>query len=192
MRSLLGPDPIAGARFYGIGNELKSALAVMALAGVAAALYPVSRSRRAAGVTLLAGAAVAIIEGAARIGAGVGGAMLVAVAFATAAVMLLPGALTRRRALVVLISPLLALVLLAAVDLATAHGTGHFTGSVLTPARRASCATQSCAGSPTPGTASAPAVGYRAPWRLPSRPSPSGVSRSCLARSAGTRVGEPR
>jgi hypothetical protein len=45
--------------------------------------------------------------------------------------MLLPGALTRRRALAVLISPLLALALLAAVDLATAHGTGHFTGSVL-------------------------------------------------------------
>src|SRR5262249_7321123 len=29
MRSLLGPDPILGARFYGIGNELKSGLTVL-------------------------------------------------------------------------------------------------------------------------------------------------------------------
>ena len=40
MRSLLGPNPILGARFYGFGNELKSGLAVLVLAAVAAALYP--------------------------------------------------------------------------------------------------------------------------------------------------------
>ncbi len=45
--------------------------------------------------------------------------------------MLLPGALTRRRALIVLIAPVLALVALAALDLATAHGSGHYTGSIL-------------------------------------------------------------
>ena len=33
MRSLLGPNPILGARFYGIGNELKSGLAVLVLGG---------------------------------------------------------------------------------------------------------------------------------------------------------------
>ena len=48
MRSLLGPNPILGARFYGIGNELKSGLAVLVLAAVAAALYPAVRGRRAA------------------------------------------------------------------------------------------------------------------------------------------------
>ena len=37
----------------------------------------------------------------------------------------------RRRALIVLISPVVGLVALAAIDLATAHGSGHFTGSVL-------------------------------------------------------------
>ena len=46
MRSLLGPNPILGARFYGIGNELKSGLAVLVFAAVAAALYPAVRSRR--------------------------------------------------------------------------------------------------------------------------------------------------
>jgi len=74
---------------------------------------------------------LAVVEGSARIGAGVGGVILVSAAAAVAAVMLLPGAVTRKRALIVLISPVAGLVALAAIDLATAHGGGHFTGSVL-------------------------------------------------------------
>jgi hypothetical protein len=131
MRSLLGPNPIGGARFYGIGNELKSALAVLVLAAVAAALYPTARGRRAAGIVAAAGALLAVVEGSARIGAGVGGVILVCAGFAWAAAMLLEGALTRRRALVVLASPLVGLVALAAIDLASAHGGGHFTASIL-------------------------------------------------------------
>ncbi len=131
VRSLLGPNPILGARFYGIGNELKSGLAVLVLAAVAAALYPSVRGRRAAAAMLGAGIVLAVVEGSARIGAGVGGVILVSGAFAVAAVALLPGAVTRRRAMIVLISPVAALVALAALDLATAHGGGHFTGSVL-------------------------------------------------------------
>jgi hypothetical protein len=131
MRSLLGPDPILGARFYGIGNELKSGLAVLVLAAVAAALYPAARGSRAAAAMLGAGVVLAVVEGSARIGAGVGGVILVCFAFAVATVMLAPGALTRRRALIVLISPVAGLVALAGLDLATAHGAGHFTGSVL-------------------------------------------------------------
>jgi hypothetical protein len=57
--------------------------------------------------------------------------ILVGFGFAVATVQLLPGSLTRRRALIVLISPVVGLVALAALDLATAHGAGHFTGSVL-------------------------------------------------------------
>jgi hypothetical protein len=145
MRSLLGPDPILGARFYGIGNELKSGLAVLVLAGVAAALYPVGEldgrgpqpgrrsppSRRPALVMACAGVVLAVIEGSARIGAGVGGVILVSAGFALATVLLLPGAGNRRRLLTVLIAPLLGLVALAALDLATAHGAGHYTGSIL-------------------------------------------------------------
>ncbi len=131
MRSLLGPNPILGARFYGIGNELKSGLAVLVFAAVAAALYPAIRGRRAALSMAGAGVTLAIVEGSARIGAGVGGVILVGVGAAVATVMLLPGALTRRRALIVLIAPILALVALAALDLATAHGSGHYTGSIL-------------------------------------------------------------
>lgn len=131
MRSLLGPDPILGARFYGIGNELKSGLAVLVAAAVAAALFPAARDRRAALAMAMAGVLLAIVEGSARIGAGVGGVILVSFGFAVATIVLLPGALTRRRALVVLLSPVAALVALAAIDLATAQGAGHFTGSVL-------------------------------------------------------------
>ncbi|MCW3019936.1 MAG: hypothetical protein JWN10_2244, partial [Solirubrobacterales bacterium] len=131
MRSLLGPDPILGARFYGIGNDLKSALAVLVLAAVAAALYPAARGRRAALTMAGSGVLLAAIEGSARIGAGVGGVILVSFGFALATIMLLPGAMSRKRALVVLLSPVAGLVALAALDLLAAHGSGHFTGSVL-------------------------------------------------------------
>jgi len=131
IRSLLGPDPALGVRFYGIGNELKSGLAVLVLSAVAAALYPAARGRPAAAAMALAGIALAVVEGSARLGAGVGGVILVSAGTAVATVMLLPGRLTRRRALIVLATPLLGLLLLAALDLATAHGGGHFTGSVL-------------------------------------------------------------
>ncbi len=136
MRSLLGPNPILGARFYGIGNELKSGLAVLVFAAVAAALYPTADRRSAGGRRAAlsmagAGVALAVVEGSARIGAGVGGVILVGAGAAVATVMLLPGALTRRRALIVLIAPILALLALAALDLATAHGSGHYTGSIL-------------------------------------------------------------
>ncbi len=136
IRSLLGPDPILGARFYGIGNELKSSLAVLVFAGVAAALYPAVRGRRAATAMAGAGIVLAVVEGSARIGAGVGGVILVSAGTALATVMLLAGALTdrrsaSRRALIVLIAPVAGLVLLAALDLATTHGAGHYTGSIL-------------------------------------------------------------
>jgi hypothetical protein len=131
MRSVLGPDPILGARFYGFGNELKSGLAVLVLAAVAAALYPAVRGARAALAMAIAGVLLAIVEGSARIGAGVGGVILVSFGTAVATAILAPGALTRRRTLLVLVSPVVGLVGLAVIDLATAHGSGHFTGSVL-------------------------------------------------------------
>ena len=136
MRSLLGPNPILGARFYGIGNELKSGLAVLVLAALAAMLYPATErrspaSRRAAIGVACAGVVLAAVEGSARIGAGVGGVILVCAGFAVAAVMLLPGTINRKRMLVVTIAPVAGLVALATLDLATAHGSGHFTGSIL-------------------------------------------------------------
>ena len=131
VRSVLGPDPILGARFYGIGNELKSALAVLVFGAVAAWLYPAVRSRRAATTMACAGILLAIVEGSARIGAGVGGVILVSAGTAVATVMLLPGNLNRKRILLAMSAPIVGLIVLAALDLASAHGSGHFTGSVL-------------------------------------------------------------
>jgi hypothetical protein len=131
IRSLLGPNPAYGGRFYGIGNELKSGLAVLVLAAAAGALTRPGGPRRAPATMGGAGALLAVVEGAARIGAGVGGAILVCAGTAVAAAMLLPGALSRRRALAVLAAPPIGLLALAAIDLASAHGAGHFSGSVL-------------------------------------------------------------
>ncbi|MFZ1153574.1 MAG: hypothetical protein WAN93_01575, partial [Solirubrobacteraceae bacterium] len=131
IRSLLGPNPAFGARFYGIGNELKSGLAVLVFAAVASALYPAVRGRRAASAMACAGILLAVVEGSARIGAGVGGVILVSAGAAVATVMLLAGALNRKRVLLMMAAPVVGLVALAALDLATAHGGGHFTGSVL-------------------------------------------------------------
>lgn len=131
MRSLLGPNPAYGSRFYGIGNELKSALAVLVFTAVAAALYPDGRSRRAAATMACVGALLALVEGAARIGAGVGGVVLVCAGTAVATVTLLPGPRRRGGIMAVMAAPLVGLLLLAIVDLGTAHGAGHFTGSVL-------------------------------------------------------------
>ncbi len=131
VRSLLGPNPEFGARFYGIGNELKSALAVLVFTSVAAALYPAVRSRRAATAMACAGVLLAIVEGSARIGAGVGGVILVSAGTAVATAMLLPGSINRKRVLLAMAAPAAALVALAILDLLTAHGGGHFTGSVL-------------------------------------------------------------
>ena len=65
MRSVMGPNPLLGARFYGVGNELKSGLAVLVLAAVAAALHPGERGRRAQAWMIAAGVLLAVIEGSA-------------------------------------------------------------------------------------------------------------------------------
>src|SRR5207248_9722495 len=115
VRSVFGPNPLLGARFYGIGNELKSWLAVLVFAAAASALHLATAGggrrrappswRRAVATMAGAGVVLAVIEGSARIGAGVGGVILVCAGTAVAAAMLLPGRLTRRRALIVLVAP---------------------------------------------------------------------------------------
>ena len=65
----------------------------------------------------LAGAALACLEGATRLGAGVGGVVIVCVSFALAVATLLPAARARRRALIVVLSPIAGLIALAVIDL---------------------------------------------------------------------------
>ncbi len=132
MRSLLGPNPFLGARFYGIGNELKSALAVLVFAAVAGALYPSVRGRRAALWMLGCGRGAR-----SRRGLGADRRRRSAASSSCAwrspsqACYCSPRRRTRRGLLMVIASPIAGLAALAALDMLTAHGTGHYTGSVL-------------------------------------------------------------
>lgn len=130
VRSLLGPNPRFGSRFYGIGNELEATLPVLLLVGLAALAGRAPRSRRLAGLfgvaMLILGAAI----GAGRLGADVGGVITVGGAAAAAVLVLLPGKVTARAVALAISVPALALAALAAVDLVTG-GDAHFTNTVL-------------------------------------------------------------
>ena len=130
VQSLLGSNPRSGSRFYGIGNELEAALSVLLLLGVAAALSGRTPSRAAAAVFAIVGATGAAIMGSGRLGADVGGVITLGTGTAVAAVLMLPGGVSRRAIAFVLVTPALAVACLAALDLATG-GNGHFTRSVL-------------------------------------------------------------
>lgn len=125
-RSILGPNPGYGSRFYGVGNELKPALMVLLLAGLAAALTGKPKSRKNAAIVLGFGLGLGIILGSGRLGAGVGAAIIVASATAVAALMMLPGRLTWKRGAILVAAPVIGLALLAVLDLTTAGGQGHY------------------------------------------------------------------
>ena len=130
VRSLFGPNPLFGARFYGIGNELESTLPVLALVATAAALGARERSRAAAVAFAATGAVLGLGIGYGRMGADVGGVITVGAGTAVAVALAAPGAITWRRVALVVAVPAGALVVLALLDLATG-GNGHFTRTVL-------------------------------------------------------------
>ena len=125
-RSILGPNPGYGSRFYGIGNELKPALTVLLLAGLAAILTNRPKSGKNAAIVICCGIGLGIVLGSGRLGAGVGAAIIVASATAVAALMMLPGRMTWRRGAILVAAPVIGLALLAILDLATAGGQGHY------------------------------------------------------------------
>jgi hypothetical protein len=130
IRSLLGPNPLYGSRFYGIGNELEATLSALLLIGVGALLY--GRGRTRGGVWAFAGGGVilAVGIGAGRLGADVGGVITVAAGAAVAALLMLPGGLSKRAVALAIAAPVLAIGALAAIDLLTG-GDAHFTRTVL-------------------------------------------------------------
>jgi hypothetical protein len=152
--SLLGPNPIFGVRFYGIGNELEALFAVMVPVGVGAGLSayagfgnPLTEravSRRGAVAAFVStGLLAAVVFAAGRFGADVGAAIVLSVGAAVAVVALptdlVHGAPYRggkraksawRLVLTLVATPFLALVLLALIDLVSG-GNSHLTRSVL-------------------------------------------------------------
>jgi hypothetical protein len=129
VRSLAGPNPGFGARFFGIGNELEAILAATVLIGAGAFLA--GRRGRAVPVGFaLACAVAALFVGAGRLGADVGGVITIGAGAATAVLASLPGGVTRRAAAIAVLTPVLAVAALVVVDLVTG-GDAHLTRSVL-------------------------------------------------------------
>ena len=130
VRSLLGVNPRAGSRFYGLGNELEATLSVLLLVGLGALLYGRGRSRNTAAVFPLVGMVFAVFAGAGQLGADVGGVITVGAGIAAATVAMLPGGPSRRTLLLAVILPVVALAMIATLDLLTG-GNAHFTRTVL-------------------------------------------------------------
>ena len=129
VRSLAGPNPGFGARFYGIGNELEVILSATVLLGTGALLW--ARAGRVVPVGFAAAcAAAAVFMGAGRLGADVGGVITLAAGGAAAVLASLPGGVTRRAIGIALLAPARGLAALVAIDLVTG-GDAHLTRSVL-------------------------------------------------------------
>jgi hypothetical protein len=141
--SLAGPNPAAGHRYYGIGNELEAALVVLVLAGTGAALSSFAGppqgqgpkrgassggpASRAAATFLAVGVVFSFVFAYGRYGADVGAAIVLPLGAAVAAALSLDRPRLARLALLV---PLPALALLAAADLLTGSD-AHLTRTVL-------------------------------------------------------------
>jgi hypothetical protein len=129
--SLIGSNPFGGVRFYGIGNELEATVAALVpiATGAGLATWWRAASRRAAALTFAIATVLALIAFApGRFGADVGAAIGLSVGAAVAAGVCLGAG--RRRLVLLLIVPVLALAALAATDLASG-GNAHLTRTVL-------------------------------------------------------------
>ncbi len=138
--SLAGPNPAAGHRYYGIGNELEAILVVLVLAGTGAALAGFAplgwgqpgkrggaRAVRGPAAFLVTATVFAFVFAYGRYGADVGAAIVLPLGGAVAAALL---AGRRDLAVWALAVPLPALAILAAADLLSGSD-AHLTRTVL-------------------------------------------------------------
>ncbi|MGH2907402.1 MAG: hypothetical protein ACRDKI_11635, partial [Solirubrobacterales bacterium] len=128
--SLLGPNPVYGARFFGVGNELEAVLSISALIGVGAWLCDRRSIKRPARWFAAAGVLLALYLGAGRLGADVGGVITVAAGFGTAAFYAAKLKLTPARIALLIVIPIVGLALIAGLD-AVSGGESHLTRTVV-------------------------------------------------------------
>src|SRR5205807_362099 len=127
--SLAGPNPKGGARFFGIGNELEIILSLEVLFGLGAVLSAVPRRWVERGFAI--GCLVAaVIIGAGRLGADVGGVITLGAGAAGAILAYRGGRPSRRALLVAALVPLVAVGGLVGLDLVTSGG-AHLTRTVI-------------------------------------------------------------
>ncbi|MGH2978858.1 MAG: hypothetical protein ACRDLQ_04390 [Solirubrobacterales bacterium] len=128
-RSLLGPNPVLGSRFFGAGNELEVVLAAVGLLGLGGALSTAPRRTRVWGFAI-GGGVLAFTLAWGRLGADVG-AVPTVIAGATVAALVAAGQIAwRLRLAILLVAPVAGLAALALLDLVTG-GDAHFSRSVL-------------------------------------------------------------
>ena len=129
--SLMGPNPAAGVRFFGIGNELEATLVALVPVATGAALVawaPRISPRGAALAFALTGLVAVVAFAPGRFGADVGAAIGAPIGAAVAAAFCLSA--SRRGLILALAAPLAALAALGAADLLLG-GNAHLTSSVL-------------------------------------------------------------
>jgi hypothetical protein len=128
-QSLLGSNPFYGARFFGAGNELEVTFVVTTLFGLGALLCW-RRIDRPGLAFALAGAVLAMFLGAGKLGADVGGVIMVAGGFGAAALYAAERRLDLKSLAMLIALPLLALVVIVVIDNLTG-GQSHLTRTVL-------------------------------------------------------------
>ncbi|HWH43616.1 MAG TPA: hypothetical protein VNT32_02695 [Thermoleophilaceae bacterium] len=127
--AVTGPNPKGGARFFGIGNELETILALSVIFGIGGAVA--LRRDRTAPRAFAAGTAIAaFVIGWGRLGADVGGVITLAAGGAAAVLASLPGGPSRRALVIAVAAPAAALVALVALDLLSGGG-AHLSRTVL-------------------------------------------------------------
>ncbi len=126
--SLLGSNPLYGARFFGVGNELEAVICVSAVIGCGAAMSGRSLARPARWFAFSC-VALALYLGAGRIGADVGGVIFAAAAFGAAALYVARLKITVLRALAIVAVPVLGLIAIGLLD-AVSSGESHLTRTV--------------------------------------------------------------
>ncbi|MFY9265084.1 MAG: hypothetical protein WAO61_06630 [Solirubrobacterales bacterium] len=127
--SLLGSNPLYGARFFGVGNELEAVLTVSGLIG-AGALMCGRQLEHPARWFAVAGVAMVMFLGLGRLGADVGGVVMVTAGFGVAAVYAAQLRLTAGRVTILLLAPVIALALIVGLD-AVSGGESHLSRTVL-------------------------------------------------------------
>jgi hypothetical protein len=129
--SIPGPNPAAGSRYFGIGNEIEATVAALLPLGLGAGLASAGPTRDggrlAAGAFLVGGLAAAAAFALGPFGADVGAAIVLPAGAAVAAAVALS---SRRGLLLAILVPLGCLVALMAADLLLGGG-AHLTRSVL-------------------------------------------------------------
>lgn len=127
--SLLGSNPLYGARFFGVGNELEAVITVSCVIGVGAALCDRGSANPARWFGACA-VVLALFLGAGRLGADVGGVIYVAAAFGAAAIYAARMRLTALRLALIALLPILGLAVIALLDAVTG-GESHLTRTVV-------------------------------------------------------------